>query len=129
MDRMVTVPPRLSAIHAEMEASFVYDDGDLTVRPGDYIALARGRHLGMPRRVLFLLFALAHRPQAVVTRSELGLAAWGPAADDVKPRAVDQAVSRLRHSLALALPELDYIHTHKGLGYRFERVWAADDPR
>ena len=105
----------------EPPGTYVYDDGDLIVRPGDYVALARGRLLELPRRVLFLLFELASRPGVVRTRAELAVGAWGSQANRMKLQSVDQAVSRLRHCLEGALPELDYVHTHTGLGYRFER--------
>jgi DNA-binding response OmpR family regulator len=101
--------------------TYVYDDGDLIVRPSDYVALARGQLLDLPRRVLFLLFELARRPGVVRTRADLAVGAWGAQANRIKLQSVDQAISRLRHSLYESLPELDYVHTHTGLGYRFER--------
>jgi DNA-binding response OmpR family regulator len=99
----------------------VYDDGDLVVRPDDYLAFADGKMLALPRRVLFLLFELADRPGVVRTRADLATGAWGPMSRDLKLQSVDQAVSRLRQALAAALPGLAYVHTHPGLGYRFQR--------
>ena len=100
---------------------YVYDDGDLIVRPNDFVALARGTLLELPRRVLFLLLELAREPGVVRTRSDLGMHAWGPRASRIKPQSIDQAISRLRHALSEAIPGVEYVHTHPGLGYRFER--------
>lgn len=102
-------------------SGYRYDDGDLVVRSADYIVIARGQVLVLPRRVLFLLFEFARRPGVVRTRADLADASWGPVARRVKLQSIDQAVSRLRSALAEALPELAYIHTHQGVGYRFQR--------
>jgi DNA-binding response OmpR family regulator len=114
---------------ARLPRSHVYDDGDLIVRPDDFIAQARGELLELPRRVLFLLFELARQPGVVRTRADLGSGAWGERARTIKPQSVDQAISRLRHALAEAIPEIEYVHTHAGLGYRFERESRRDRDR
>jgi DNA-binding response OmpR family regulator len=85
------------------------------------VAIARGRHLRLPRRVLFLLFELASAPGRVRTRAELAERAWESGARRVKLKSVDQAVSRLRRTLKEVLPEIEYIHTQTGVGYRFLR--------
>ena len=103
-----------------------YEDADLSVRPGDFVVIARGRHLEVPRRVLFLLFELASRPGETRTRAELAEGAWGPGARAIKPQSVDQAVSRLRHALREAVPEVEYVHTEAGVGYQFLRGAAGD---
>jgi DNA-binding response OmpR family regulator len=107
--------------------SYIYDDGDLVVRPDHFVVLAHGELLELPRRVLFLLLELARHPGVIRTRAELGDAAWGARARRIKPQSIDHAISRLRHSLSDAMPELEYVHTHAGLGYRFERESRADD--
>jgi DNA-binding response OmpR family regulator len=101
--------------------SYVYDDGDLIVRPADYVALARGRLLELPKRILLLLFELARQPGVIRTRADLAGGAWGSRAREIKLQSIDQAISRLRHALRDAIPEIEYVHTHAGLGYRFER--------
>jgi DNA-binding response OmpR family regulator len=106
--------------------SYVYDDGDLIVRPDDYVALARGRLLELPKRILFLLFELARQPGTVRTRLDLGVGAWGPGGREIKLQSIDQAISRLRGALSDAIPEIEYVHTHPGLGYRFERELRRD---
>ena len=102
-----------------------YDDGRLRVRPADYMATADGVMLRLKPRELGLLAALASRRQRVVTRGELLATVWDPD-EEITSRAVDACVARLRATLAGALPDLRYIHTHARIGYRFgqERVTA-----
>ena len=91
---------------------------DLEIRPGDFLALARGRALQLSLRELELLAALAVRQGRVVPRRELYSAAWGGCMRR-EDRSVDAYVHKLRAKLGAALPEWAYIHTHFGLGYRF----------
>ena len=91
---------------------------DLEIRPGEYLALAKGRALSLSVRELALLAALGRRHGRVVPREELYAEVWGGElrSDD---RSVDVYVHKLRVKLARALPERRYIHTHFGFGYRF----------
>jgi DNA-binding response OmpR family regulator len=91
---------------------------DLEIRPGDYLALARGQALRLSVRELQLLTEMARMQGRVVQREELYERVWGaPLRDD--DRSVDVYVHKLRSKLARALPDHRYIHTHFGLGYRF----------
>jgi DNA-binding response OmpR family regulator len=93
--------------------------GELEVRPADHLAMAAGRTLALSARELELLAALARRPGRIVPREELFATVWGSTlrADD---RSVDVYVHKLRSKLARALPDVRFIHTHFGFGYRFE---------
>jgi DNA-binding response OmpR family regulator len=90
----------------------------LEIRPEEHAALVDGRPLSLTMRELQLLVTLASHPQRIMTREELFSEVWGsqPRRDD---RSVDVYVSRLRAKLGEALPELQLIHTHNGIGYRF----------
>lgn len=92
--------------------------GRLEIRPEEHAALVDGRPLSLTMRELQLLVTLADHPQRIMTREELFAAVWGaePRPDD---RSVDVYVSRLRAKLGAALPGLQLIHTHNGIGYRF----------
>ena len=92
--------------------------GRLEITPEEHAALVDGRPLGLTVRELQLLITLASHPQRIMTREELYAEVWGsePRRDD---RSVDVYVSRLRAKLGQALPELQLIHTHNGIGYRF----------
>lgn len=90
----------------------------LEIRPKEHAALVDGRPLRLTLRELQLLITLAGHPQRIMTREELYAEVWGgtPRRED---RSVDVYVSRLRAKLAKALPGLQLIHTHNGIGYRF----------
>jgi DNA-binding response OmpR family regulator len=96
----------------------VYRAGRLEIRPAEHAALVDGRPLALTVRELALLAELARNSERILTREQLFEAVWGRerrAAD----RSVDVYVSRLRNKLAKALPGIDFIHTHFGIGYRF----------
>jgi DNA-binding response OmpR family regulator len=90
----------------------------LKIKPEEHAALVDGRPLRLTVRELQMLSTLAAHPQRIMTREELYSEIWGgePRSDD---RSVDVYVSRLRSKLGEALPGLDLIHTHNGVGYRF----------
>jgi DNA-binding winged helix-turn-helix (wHTH) protein len=106
-----------------------YDDGRLHVRPADYIATADGVILRLKPRELGLLAALASQPDRIVTRDELLATVWDPD-EKIASRAVDACVARLRATLAPAMPDVRYVHTHARIGYRFgqEPVQTAAGP-
>jgi DNA-binding response OmpR family regulator len=103
-----------------------YDDGRLRVRPADYIAAVDGVILRLKPRELGLLAALASQPDRIITREELLATVWDPS-DEIASRAVDACVARLRATLAAALPDLRYIHTHARIGYRFGQEPATHE--
>jgi DNA-binding response OmpR family regulator len=99
--------------------------GDLEVRPGDHLALARGRALSLSMREIDLLAALARRQGRIVAREELYATVWGAPLRE-QDRSVDVYVHKLRSKLARAIPECGFIHTHFGFGYRFEPEHSAE---
>jgi DNA-binding response OmpR family regulator len=90
----------------------------LEIRPQEHAALVDGRPLSLTVRELQMLSTLAAHPQRIMTREELYSEIWGgePRPED---RSVDVYVSRLRSKLGQALPGIELIHTHNGIGYRF----------
>lgn len=115
----LVAPPGKRIPLIDRNTTHEYDDGDLLVRPADLVAIARGRHLRLSRRVLFLLFELTSAPRRVRTRAELAERACEPGARRVRLQSVDQAVSRLRRTPREVLPEIEYIHTQTGVGHQF----------
>ena len=93
--------------------------GRLEVRPAEHAALADGSLLHLTVKELALLTELAAHPDRILTREELYEAVWG---DTLRTgdRSVDVYVSKLRSKLQRAMPEHPFIHTHFGVGYRFE---------
>ncbi|MGE5408711.1 MAG: winged helix-turn-helix domain-containing protein [Syntrophothermus sp.] len=92
--------------------------GRLEIRPEEHAALVDGRPLSLTMRELQLLVTLSSHPQRIMTREELFAEVWG---SRLRPedRSVDVYISRLRSKLGAALPGVQLIHTHNGIGYRF----------
>jgi DNA-binding response OmpR family regulator len=100
-------------------ATDVLRAGELEVRPGEFLATARGRVVSLSMRELGLLAALMRRRGHIVSREELYSTVWG---GTLRPedRSVDVYVHKLRAKLSGALPDSRFVHTHFGFGYRFE---------
>jgi DNA-binding response OmpR family regulator len=105
-----------------VEAASDHDEvlriGGLEIRPAEGLVLAGGRAVPMSVRELGLLVALARRTGRVVAREELYGLVWGTGLRE-GDRTIDVYVHKLRSKLEEALPELRFIHTHVGFGYRF----------
>jgi DNA-binding response OmpR family regulator len=93
--------------------------GELEIRPGEGLALATGQVLRLSVREFGLLVAMARRLGAILTREELYSTVWGGELR-TGDRSVDVYVSKLRTKLEAAMPDRRFIHTHPGLGYRFQ---------
>ena len=102
----------------------VLSAGELEIRPGEHFARAEGRTLPLSVRELDLLAALARREGRVVPREELYETVWQAPLRE-QDRSVDVYVHKLRTKLSAALPQWQFIHTHFGFGYRFEREPSA----
>jgi DNA-binding response OmpR family regulator len=93
--------------------------GELEVRPDQFQAFVGGQNLELTRREFELLHLLAESPGQVLQREEIYQRVWGytMAHGD---RSVDVFVRKLRQKLESASPTWRYIHTHFGIGYRFQ---------
>jgi DNA-binding response OmpR family regulator len=91
--------------------------GVLEVRPDEYTAYCAGRRLSLTGRELALLTELARRPDRTVSREELYAAVWGGALRR-NDRSVDVYVRKLRAKLERVRPEMTFIETDFGFGYR-----------
>jgi DNA-binding response OmpR family regulator len=100
--------------------------GELEVRADQYQAFVSGRSLGLTRREFELLQVLADANGRVVEREEIYQQAWGYAMAH-GDRSVDVFVRKLRAKLQTLSPGWHYIHTHFGVGYRFEPEPAAPE--
>jgi DNA-binding response OmpR family regulator len=95
--------------------------GELVIEPRYRQAQIRGENLALTLRELDLLIVLARSEGRVVDRETLYRQAWGysmPFGD----RSVDVFVAKLRQKLDRWSRDFSYIHTHYGVGYRFEAV-------
>jgi DNA-binding response OmpR family regulator len=92
--------------------------GDLEVNPEARTARLEGRSLELSRKEFELLWALARRGGAVVTRGELLAEVWqgGPSGE----KTVDVHVSWLRRKLGESGSEPRYLRTVRGVGLRLD---------
>jgi DNA-binding response OmpR family regulator len=82
-------------------------------------AFVGGRAVGLTRREFELLHLLAATTGRVVPRERVYERVWGYAMAH-GDRSVDVFVRKLRKKLETASPGWTYLHTHFGVGYRFD---------
>ena len=93
--------------------------GELEIRADQFQAFAAGRSADLTRREFEVLQLLADATGKVLQREEIYQSVWGytmPHGD----RSVDVFVRKVRQKLEKASPDWSYIHTHFGVGYRFD---------
>jgi DNA-binding response OmpR family regulator len=93
--------------------------GELEIRADQFQAFVSDASLGLTRREFELLQVLAEANGRVIEREEIYQRVWGYAMAH-GDRSVDVFVRKLRSKLQKASPGWQYIHTHFGVGYRFE---------
>jgi DNA-binding response OmpR family regulator len=93
--------------------------GELEIREDQFQAFVAGRSVDLTRREFELLHVLAEARGAVLEREEIYRRVWGyeMAHGD---RSVDVFVRKLRSKLQRFSPGWQYVHTHFGVGYRFD---------
>ena len=93
--------------------------GDLELRPDQFQAFAGGRSMELTRREYEVLHLLVAAEGRVLEREDIYQRVWGYAMVH-GDRSVDVFVRKLRSKIERASPGWRYIHTHFGIGYRFE---------
>jgi DNA-binding response OmpR family regulator len=93
--------------------------GELEIRADQFQAFAAGRSVDLTRREFEVLQLLAQAEGKVLQREEIYQAVWGYAMAH-GDRSVDVFIRKVRHKLEGASPDWNYIHTHFGVGYRFD---------
>ena len=101
--------------------------GELEVRADQFQAFVAGRSADLTRREFELLDLLAQANGSVLEREEIYRRVWGyeMAHGD---RSVDVFIRKLRSKIQKLSPTWTYIHTHFGVGYRFEPESASPNP-
>ena len=99
--------------------------GDLEIRADQFQAFACGRSVDLTRREFEVVQLLAHAEGKVLQREEIYQQVWGYAMAH-GDRSVDVFVRKVRQKLEAASPEWKYIHTHFGVGYRFDPEPVAE---
>jgi DNA-binding response OmpR family regulator len=93
--------------------------GEIEVRPDQYQCFVGGQSLDLTRREFELIHVLAGVQGRVMDRESLYQRVWGYAMAH-GDRSVDVFVRKLRQKLERRSPGWTYIHTHVGVGYRFD---------
>jgi len=96
----------------------IIEAGDLQLDTKNFTALARGESLELRRKEFELLAALAATPGELRSREELAKEVWGHAGVG-SSRTIDVHIRRIRAALE-ERSSYEYVHTARGLGYRFE---------
>ncbi|MGN6276506.1 MAG: response regulator transcription factor [Solirubrobacterales bacterium] len=116
--RIEAVSRRLKGGRKEVESSPL-SAGELEVRPDRFQAFVKAEPLDLTRREFELLYLLAEERGQVLEREQIYQRVWGYAMAH-GDRSVDVFVRKLRQKLEKRSPSWTYIHTHFGIGYRFE---------
>ena len=93
--------------------------GELEIRADQFQAFVSGRSIGLTRREFELLQLLAEAHGQVIEREQIYQKVWGYAMAH-GDRSVDVFVRKLRQKLQRHSANWRYIHTHFGIGYRFD---------
>ena len=105
--------------------------GELEIRGDQFQAFVNGRSLDLTRREFEVLQLLSEANGQALQREEIYQRVWGYAMAR-GDRSVDVFVRKLRQKLEAASPGWEYIHTHFGIGYRFEphseQLEAPEEP-
>ena len=104
--------------------------GELEIRADQFQAFVGGQNVDLTRREFELLQLLSDARGQVLQREEIYQRVWGYAMAH-GDRSVDVFVRKLRQKLEARSPGWVYIHTHFGIGYRFQpepRDGADDAP-
>jgi DNA-binding response OmpR family regulator len=126
MARVEAVSRRHRRSRPEVEAGPLVA-GDLEIRADQFQAFAGGVSLDLTRREFELLQLLAESEGQVLEREVIYQRVWGYAMAH-GDRSVDVFIRKLRQKLEKRSPSWGYIHTHFGVGYRFDPESATAVP-
>jgi DNA-binding response OmpR family regulator len=93
--------------------------GGLTLDSATWTCQVDGREVHLTKRAFSLLEALVGQRGTVLRKEQLVYLVWG-VNSDVYNRAVDNAVVELRRLLGDSSSNPRFIHTIRGIGYKFE---------
>ncbi len=126
------VVARLEAVVRRRRRSRIKPDagpliaGELEIRADQFQAFVSGRSLDLTRREFELLHLLADAKGSVLEREAIYQRVWGYSMAH-GDRSVDVFVRKLRQKLEHGSSGWSYIHTHFGIGYRFDPEAAGAD--
>jgi DNA-binding response OmpR family regulator len=100
--------------------------GEIEIRGDQFQVFVAGVSLDLTRREFELLQLLAESSGRVLEREAIYQRVWGYAMAH-GDRSVDVFIRKIRQKLAKRSPGWTYVHTHFGVGYRFEPEAAGGD--
>ena len=110
--------------HRQPDGSAVIEVGPLVIDPDQVQAFVDGRPVGLTPREFEVLHALARAGGKPVPRERVYREVWGY--EMMRgDRSVDVFVRKVRQKLVAACPEVSFVQTHYGVGYRFEPAGAG----
>jgi two-component system phosphate regulon response regulator PhoB len=109
-------------------ASGRIEHGDLVVDRHTHRVTKAGRVVELTPKEFDLLAFLAANPDQVFTREELLEHVWGSTQDWQDPATVTEHVRRLRLKLEDSPSKPRWIHTIRGVGYRFADLGPQETP-
>ena len=124
-DREVVIV-MITAKDAEEDKVQGFEAGDLWLDTKNFTARVKGEALNLRLKEFELLVALALQPGELKSREELAKEVWGHAGVG-SSRTIDVHIRRIRASLSKS--DYEYVHTARGLGYRFEPRPKSEDVR
>jgi two-component system response regulator VicR len=105
--------------HRQPDGSQTIEVGPLVIDPEQVQAFVAGRAVGLTPREFEVLYALARAKGKPVPRERVYREVWGY--EMMRgDRSVDVFVRKVRQKLIAACPEISFVQTHYGVGYRFE---------
>jgi DNA-binding response OmpR family regulator len=133
-DDYVTKPFGMKELIARLNANLkrsetghrgrVLEAGDLQLDTKNFTARVGGEPLDLRLKEFELLAALAGAPGELKSREELAKEVWGHAGVG-SSRTIDVHIRRIRAALE-EKSSYEYVHTARGLGYRFEAKSRAE---
>jgi DNA-binding response OmpR family regulator len=110
--------------HRQPDGSHTIEVGPLVIDPEQVQAFVEGRPVGLTPREFEVLYALARAGGKPVPRERVYREVWGY--EMMRgDRSVDVFVRKVRQKLVVACPDVSFVQTHYGVGYRFEPADAA----
>ncbi len=100
--------------HTGKEENKIIQLGELTIDKTRYLIIKNKLELTLPKKEFEILLLLTSKPGKLFTRDEIYNAIWGKQLI-VGERTLDVYIRKLREKIGE-----DYIHTVKGMGYKFE---------
>jgi DNA-binding response OmpR family regulator len=104
---------------AKKEVQDIYEFGDCRLDIPARRLTRKGKEIELSPKEFMLLEFFVKKPGKALTRDEILNAVWGYDCI-VTPRSIDRFVTTLRDKIELKPNSPIYIHTIRGIGYRFE---------